>query len=414
MKYIKTISIYFLSLIFVFGLIIPVLAQTTDSAGNEISKDSIFVKLQVPLPFVATNCKIKNLEGDMVPAVCSLSDYIQGMYRLLIGTGALFAVIMIIIAGYQWIFAGGSADKTGAAKKRIFGAVVGLILALLSFIILNTITPRLVALRVPDVEPVKGIEFTEGETCQNSKYLIKEEQKMSPDKLGANGKIYVLGEGAIKETTRDLAYCGYTYYALDGPIKNNSDYARANQSFYTCRGDYCENNEVCISGKCINAYLYGDISMDAGFDRGVESIYVFSLCGDGSQVDYKDVNELLFYKFPIPNSSEDEVEFGDYIDRVITGAGRIFNSACNLVGGDSRFVLKVVIDDGFGIDDEYALGKNCSAGAIGKSEKMSWSDFYPLILTGQIPEVEYFTEEDFNQGIRCDLVINENNFPDLD
>ncbi|MBU2575896.1 pilin, partial [Patescibacteria group bacterium] len=190
MKYFKKFSI-------IISIAIFLMPGFVFAEVNPDLKDDLYVKLQIPLPFVATDCKLP----DGSPAVCDMTDYIEGIYRLLIGTGALFAVVMIIIAGYQWIFAGGSPDKINAAKKRIFGAVIGLILALLSFIILNTITPRLVSLRLPDVEPVSGLDFVIGETCQNSERIIGLEKILK----FSEGDLPVIGENAIEATTRDKA-----------------------------------------------------------------------------------------------------------------------------------------------------------------------------------------------------------------
>ena len=102
------------------------LADENDKEPESINAaDDINVKLQIPLPFVRTGPTAENSECE-AGKVCNLTEYIKGVYRLLIGLGALFAVVMMIIAGYQWMFSGGSADKTGAAKKRIFNAKIGL------------------------------------------------------------------------------------------------------------------------------------------------------------------------------------------------------------------------------------------------------------------------------------------------
>ncbi|MBT3948479.1 hypothetical protein HOF40_00135, partial [Candidatus Parcubacteria bacterium] len=66
-----------------------------------------------------------------------MGDFIQYMYRYGTWIIAVLAVVMIIVAGVQWVLSAGSADKIKEAQKRISGAVLGLILALLSYMILN-------------------------------------------------------------------------------------------------------------------------------------------------------------------------------------------------------------------------------------------------------------------------------------
>jgi len=44
---------------------------------------------------------------------------------------------MILYAGFQWMTAGGNEDKVSSAKKIISAAVVGLIIILLAWAIVN-------------------------------------------------------------------------------------------------------------------------------------------------------------------------------------------------------------------------------------------------------------------------------------
>ncbi|HET8574792.1 MAG TPA: pilin [Candidatus Paceibacterota bacterium] len=71
-----------------------------------------------------------------------LATYLGGVYVLTIGFAGILAVLMIIIGGIEYIFSAIPSAKSDA-KRRITGAVGGLILALLSWIILNTINPAL-------------------------------------------------------------------------------------------------------------------------------------------------------------------------------------------------------------------------------------------------------------------------------
>lgn len=62
---------------------------------------------------------------------------IQSIVTWVLGLLALVAVIMIIIGGFMWMTAGGNDDKVGSAKKYIISAVIGLIVILAAWIIVN-------------------------------------------------------------------------------------------------------------------------------------------------------------------------------------------------------------------------------------------------------------------------------------
>ncbi|MCX6786023.1 MAG: pilin [Candidatus Komeilibacteria bacterium] len=83
-----------------------------------------------------------------------LARYIQALYKFFVGIAGILAVIMIAFGGLQWLFSGGSSDKISKAKETIIGAVMGLILALGSYLILYTINPNLTSFKPLDVKPL--------------------------------------------------------------------------------------------------------------------------------------------------------------------------------------------------------------------------------------------------------------------
>jgi hypothetical protein len=74
----------------------------------------------------------------------TLSSYLVGAIKLLVAAGGALAVLMLIIAGTQYVAAGINPSAKGDAKDRIVGALIGLALVLTSYLILNSIDPRLV------------------------------------------------------------------------------------------------------------------------------------------------------------------------------------------------------------------------------------------------------------------------------
>jgi len=74
----------------------------------------------------------------------NISMYLSGAIKLLIALGAALAILFAIIGGTQYVAAGISPDAKSGAKERIWGALIGLAIILTSYLLLNSINPKLV------------------------------------------------------------------------------------------------------------------------------------------------------------------------------------------------------------------------------------------------------------------------------
>lgn len=75
-------------------------------------------------------------------SVSSAGEYLQIMYQFALGIVGIIAVVLIMFGGLRWISAAGNEQTIGDAKEIIVAAVVGLVIALLSYSILVFINPR--------------------------------------------------------------------------------------------------------------------------------------------------------------------------------------------------------------------------------------------------------------------------------
>lgn len=82
-----------------------------------------------------------------------IGKYFNTIFLIAIGLAGALAVIMIIIAGVQWMGTDSVFGKT-EAKKQITGAVLGLLIALGAFALLNTIDPALLGTKGLTVDQV--------------------------------------------------------------------------------------------------------------------------------------------------------------------------------------------------------------------------------------------------------------------
>ncbi|MBI5122863.1 hypothetical protein HZA75_03310 [Candidatus Roizmanbacteria bacterium] len=65
--------------------------------------------------------------------------FIRNSLMIFLVFGAFFIVIYIILAGIQWIMSGGDKNKLAAARAKLTWAIIGFIVILSSFFIINGI-----------------------------------------------------------------------------------------------------------------------------------------------------------------------------------------------------------------------------------------------------------------------------------
>lgn len=138
--------------------------------------------------------------------VQGIGGYINAFYQWILGAAALFAVIMIMVGAVQYMMSGGSSHGVGEARKRIFGALIGLVILLGAYLILNTVNPQLLTLKLPAIPKVRGIETpSAGNSCDayaDRGYGIKP----ASGKCGQDGEIV---SGPRGETLSGEAKCTY-------------------------------------------------------------------------------------------------------------------------------------------------------------------------------------------------------------
>lgn len=109
-------------------------------------------------------------EGNFIPLVgipnlpdnpgdIGLPGYINALYLLVVVLGAMIAVIKIAIAGVQYSMSDVVTTKQGAISD-IKGALIGLAILLIPFIVLNLIYPNLTSLKVLDRVPRVNLKET--------------------------------------------------------------------------------------------------------------------------------------------------------------------------------------------------------------------------------------------------------------
>ncbi|NCO04707.1 MAG: hypothetical protein GW939_01005 [Candidatus Magasanikbacteria bacterium] len=88
-----------------------------------------------------------------------LSEYLAAVYRFGVAAAVLLCMLVIIVSGLQWTASGGNSATISSAKKRITGAITGMLLAVGSYSVLYTINPNLLAFPTLKTLYVRGINL---------------------------------------------------------------------------------------------------------------------------------------------------------------------------------------------------------------------------------------------------------------
>jgi len=99
-----------------------------------------------------------------------LASLINSLFRILLVAGALFAVVTLVVGGVMYMVSDVVETKS-TARKRIMAALSGLLILVFSWLILNTINPRLVTLgdtNIVSEQPTQTFNNSDGTTTASS------------------------------------------------------------------------------------------------------------------------------------------------------------------------------------------------------------------------------------------------------
>lgn len=106
------------------------------------------------------------ITGTLTTSVSDLGDYIGKTYKFLLSISVIFAVLMIMVGGIQYVSSPGGSEVS-KAKERITRAITGLVLLMCATLILFTINPHLISLEMPAIPKTRTVFFiSESTTCE--------------------------------------------------------------------------------------------------------------------------------------------------------------------------------------------------------------------------------------------------------
>lgn len=170
------------TLIFLF-LVSPtnILAQSSPQAPAPPESGvtpPLVPKLQVNIPTI--NFSEVAARGNLL-SLPFLADYIKGLYKYLLAIVGILAGVMLTIGGVKYLTSGGSQERVTSAKNTITNALIGLIIAFGSYVILFTINPELVRFKALRIEQVRGLPLILATATEGNGSLTTGEPTSSPD-----------------------------------------------------------------------------------------------------------------------------------------------------------------------------------------------------------------------------------------
>ncbi len=117
----------------------------------------IIFLLPINITAVETLIRYPEIGGEKIYWGMTLPQIIRYLYLFAMGICGAVALTAILLGAIKYISAAGNASKMSDAKDQIFSAILGVVILLSSYLILNTINPDLVTLKEPaEIGQVSG------------------------------------------------------------------------------------------------------------------------------------------------------------------------------------------------------------------------------------------------------------------
>jgi len=166
-----------------------------------------------------------------IEEVDSLPDYINAVYNFLLPVAALLAVLMLMIAGLQYMLARGDAGRIGKAKDRIRNAVTGLILLLTATTMAQFLDPSLTSLNRLTPPAIRTVTFVDpNSTCEamETAGLTVEPDIAGQEDCGDTGTISDTGDAEVTVSVGDTCQysgCANAYEVCARSSESETGYA---------------------------------------------------------------------------------------------------------------------------------------------------------------------------------------------
>lgn len=382
-------------------------------------KDENGTELGFCLPAGQTSTSVK-FGG--VSKFANIAVFIQFMYRYGVIFAGILAVIVIIIAGLQWTASGGNSSTIESAKKRIAGAVTGLILASASYIILNTINPSTLNLRLPQIWMIRGSQIENSyKYCMAIPATAQGRTGWVSPKIAPFQDNYQAIPAASFQDAFTFEERG-DYTDLVFPLKKESSISKCGEKMYiqgtegnSCIGTYCQSGfcfddtKLCLELPVQNGGIAGRITWEPG--KFLDEISLKVACEDGDSITVEDIEDIEL------GEAKQYYFFLNIKNKAIGECGSL-----EKIKGYFFVVQANDSDSGTTNDDEWIGGRSFCTLVAGNScgfyGESSIDNDEAEKFIGPISQIgELFSPLEIHgegrQGLVCDLKITKESMPNL-
>lgn len=232
---------------------------------NENGKDVLGRDIGLCLP---VGKSVTNISFGGRNEFTNIGDFLKFFYQYGFVVASVVAVIIIIVSGIMYIYSGGNSDTVGQAKKKIFGAVIGLVLLAFAYTLLNNINPYLVNLRMPGIWAINTMGIAPARCEQLDKNL-----KVGLATTPTTAVPYDQTTWFLPSNTTPTI-CGNDYYV----DKTNGQFCEGNactQKNYLCFKGINDQLSSCQTGKILGQ-VYSTSILDNAFGQkgGLNSLAI--------------------------------------------------------------------------------------------------------------------------------------------
>ncbi|MFA5431500.1 MAG: pilin [Candidatus Paceibacterota bacterium] len=221
---------------------------------NKIILVTVFLSFFSSFVFASTYPEIA---GITISETTTAAEYIIYFFNLLVAIGAFIAVVMVIIAGIEWMTSSGDPGKVGAAKGKIMNTLLGVGILMGGYLILDTINDQLKVINIGDLYCEHGIVVLTKETpsAKSKQECIDRNQTEIKADIQSTKKwnfpakyllkVYTYSEANYKGTIKEFD-CGDT----------------------VCEGDVAGAKSIYFVPNNPGIYLYDDVDYKPGTAKG--------------------------------------------------------------------------------------------------------------------------------------------------
>jgi hypothetical protein len=128
-------------------------ASSESEEPEEAPFDPITPELGVPIPGFTPAAPTR--EGSIV-RVAFLAGYINAVYRYLTGIILVVAIVMVVYGGFLYLVGSAGVGSIQRGKQIITDAIMGMVITLAAFALLNTVSPATTQLKTLELGYVSG------------------------------------------------------------------------------------------------------------------------------------------------------------------------------------------------------------------------------------------------------------------